>query len=154
MSRPQKKHPVWEGYVLLTKDLRFSHQDALDRVVNAFPGLPVEVIVESQGDMSIVLERLTGQPPEPYANGGRQDARNLRKQITQAALQAAPDDFNAQIRARAAERSGEATATLSQADVRAAGSGKATPEGSYDPGDDPFRVRFAERDAQRMGLEG
>lgn len=141
MPRPQRKHPVWGMYELLTRDLGIDHDTAMHRLWEAAPTMPVDLIVEAGGDMSRTLESLTGQPPEPYGNGGLPDARNLQRQITEAATtgqreaQQTPDpnDFNQLVRARAAGL--DRSVTVNSSD----------PATAFDPADDFIRQRFAER---------
>jgi len=138
MPRPPEKHGVWDAYILLTRDLNVTHGEAMDRLTTTFAGLPVDVIVEAEGDLIRTFELLTGTPPPVRPDNGRPDPRAVKNRLREAiangeSQEVDPNDFNAQIRARAAGL--DRSVTVDSSD----------PAAAYDPEQDFIRQRFAER---------
>lgn len=136
MPRLPLKHAIWDTYQLLTRDLGVDHDTAMTRLEALAPTMPVAVIVEAEGDLGRTFELLTGTPPAVRPGNGQPDPRLLKRQVREAIIEAAtadPDDFNAQIRARAAGL--DRSVTVDSSD----------PAAAYDPAADFIRQRFAER---------
>lgn len=138
MPRSPQTHPIWGTYQLLTKDLGIERDDALARLRELTPTMPVDVIIEAQGDIGRTFELLTGTPPPVRPDTGKPDPRAVTNRLREAIAngqgqEADPNDFNAMIRARAVGL--DRSVTVDSSD----------PAAAYDPEQDFIRQRFAER---------
>lgn len=142
MARIHWLYPAFGAYC---REHHLTADQAIERLQEQYPSLPVALIVRAQGDTARIAELLAedgaaaqqGQPQHSQqSSGNRQGAAQEPARD--------PQDFNAAIRARASAR----TTTLTLPHEAITG---VKGQGEYDPAADIFRQELARYEARKRG---
>jgi hypothetical protein len=140
-------HWLYPAFGAYCREHHLTADEAIERLQEQYPSLPVALIVRAQGDTARIAELLaqdeaaSHQGQSQQRQGEQQQSSSNRQRDVQTPARD-PQDFTVAVRARA----GVGASSLSQ--PREAITGQ---KGEYDPAVDPFRARFAQRSAGRTG---